>query len=109
MLFINLLTTPIAQQREAFDSIEFEGFFEWSSNQDKSEYSVFGAYDVLTNPDRIGVPYDENCCYACSVIYGDGGWNRYYVYEDGTVRFSAAHATPKDVSVAGYNNFAILT
>ncbi len=26
------------------------------------------------------------------VVYGDGGFNRYFVYPDGSIKFSAAHA-----------------
>ncbi|OGM98329.1 MAG: hypothetical protein A2915_04460 [Candidatus Yanofskybacteria bacterium RIFCSPLOWO2_01_FULL_41_34] len=34
------------------------------------------------------------------IVHGLGGMNRYYVDEDGSVRFSRSHASPKDIALA---------
>jgi|15BtaG_2_1085339.scaffolds.fasta_scaffold01248_7 hypothetical protein len=41
------------------------------------------------------------------VIYGDGGWNRYYVGDDGEVWFSSQHATVPDIMKARGLGFLI--
>ena len=38
---------------------------------------------------------------APGVIYGKGGWNRYFAYDDGTVKFSTNHACyPAKLTIA---------
>lgn len=40
-------------------------------------------------------------------VYGDGGWDRWFVHADGAVRFSESHASPQGLQRAKEKGFWI--
>jgi len=97
---LNLLTSTVEALQQAFDAVEHPGFFEQSVNYG-GEYGIWHAWDRLTQP---GV-YESD--FSIATIYGDGGFNRYFVYAYGSVLFSRDHATPSDIRRAGRAGFAM--
>ena len=62
-----------------------------------SNYSLAGAYRVLDKIDESSDWTDDNCFMT---IYGDGGWNRYFVYGSGEIVFSIGHSNSYGCSKA---------
>ena len=92
---MNLLLNTETELKIAFDAIEGVGFFEQSMNppgshEHRADYALAGAYRHLERqmePDAY-VPEDD---FVTFVIYGGGGWNRYYVFPTGEVQISKGH------------------
>ena len=107
MVFLNLFETSHSVLKEAFDSLEFPGFFEDSLNRDSqnSIKAVFKAFERFIDEDAL-----EEWSLSSNVgpaIYGNGGFNRYFVYSDGTIRFSAGHASNEVRNLASELGFKV--
>lgn len=107
--FLNLLTTPREVLRMAFDAVEYEGFFEkgpFGINSTGRE-SIGG---ILQNRERLAKDWEigspdldsEDLAYFnrmhMGTIYGDGGFNRYFVYGNGRIVFSEGHSRDDDAT-----------
>jgi hypothetical protein len=97
---MNLFTTSEDALRAAFDYVERPGFFD-RSMVENSEYSIQYAIERVTDPILT------TGAWCVSTVYGDGGWNRYFVYRDGTIMFSRSHAERGCISRAVTAGFAI--
>jgi hypothetical protein len=101
---VNLLEMLEADLQQAFDTVEGTGFFCRSAAPQDSEYTIWNAWDVLTR--EAGPKADME--FSVATIYGDGGWNRYYVYRDGSVKFSKGHADGMSIERARVAGFEML-
>lgn len=105
---MNILREPILSLITKFG--ELEGLPWVESTFRKSQYSMLGALhwldklraEATAEANRLtkeGYPRDWSTIFAEQLqehsyeIYGDGGWNRYYVDGRGHVRFSKFHST----------------
>lgn len=90
---LNLLTTPNLFLREAFDALEGKKFFDFSikgfNGGKHSIDAAFGKFDKLIDEGRLSRLSDQQ--QVVSIIYGTGGGHRYFVYADGTIKFSTHH------------------
>jgi hypothetical protein len=98
-----LLNLTHEELRRAFDAVEYPGFFDKGpfGINSNSNQSISG---VLKNKKRISKDYEseknsfsceelrELCDMNVGTIYGNGGFNRYFVYFDGRIVFSEYHA-----------------
>ncbi len=102
---MNLRNTPLDKLREAFDLMEYSGFFEYSIRHDGqtilSALVWLNAVDLnaTTTADSVEPEnwekeyksYLKNE-YDFFHLYGSGGGNRYFIYRDGRIKFSSGHA-----------------
>lgn len=65
-------------------------------------YTVFGAWKHWVGFERFS--QDDRFSY---VIYGDGGWNRYFIRNDGRVAFSRHHGYKHSLELAERVGFDI--
>ena len=89
---LNLLTTPNLFLREAFDALEGKKFFDFSIkgfNGKRSINAAFREFDRLIDEGKLSRLSDLQQVVA--IIYGAGGGHRYFVYADGTIKFSTKH------------------
>lgn len=103
---MNLMTMSEIRLRAAFDCVEYRGFYDWSIKNGQvfgSEYSIWHAFEVLTEP--RDEPRDPHM--AIATIYGEGGFNRYFVYPDGKVMFSERHGFERDLHTAQMVGFSV--
>ena len=92
---LNLLTN-YEETVQAIAEIEGNGWRKMSE-ESPGEYSLGGILHHLKTSEWEGA----------YTLYGNGGWNRYYVSPDGTVRFSKAHGK-KDAEHARELGFEIV-
>lgn len=95
---------------EMFSAMEGPGTTEHSMQNVESHYSIAAALKALVrSTDRLknlvdGMDESDEddvdwtigqfeSRFPIAEIYGNGGWNRYFVYPNGDVYFSAGHAT----------------
>jgi hypothetical protein len=90
---INLLKNTEEELKTAFNAVE--GEFYWTNS---NYYSSIKKNPVFTNYNALGVrqsllkmieesPYWD----GCFIIYGNSGYSRYFVYIDGTIKYSKWH------------------
>lgn len=80
ILGMNLLHDTLADLRAAFDLCEGEGFFDRSLSDDRGTDQSIGA--VIKT---IKSKWQQPECSIGLVIYGSGGFHRYFVGKDGEV------------------------
>ena len=91
---INLLTTPEADLQAAFDLLEGDGFYAASAADAYYEH-LGGVRKALAHPERID---------GFLVLYGRGGWHRYFVRTDGTVLADAHYGiNPQSAASVGFD------
>jgi hypothetical protein len=83
--------------QEVFDSVEGKGFFEFCKRfahnplGPRKDYTLWGAREWLKDVEGTSEEDVSSC--SCYQIYGQGGWNRYFVRKDGSIEFSVSHGT----------------
>jgi len=87
----NLLTSPFASLKKLFDTLEYPGFFDWSNNEITTRHSIFAARENFRRLQKECTLENHPKDISVATIYGVGGGNRYFVYKDGEIRFSAGH------------------
>ena len=119
---LNVLTTPQAELQIAFDLMEGDGFYNYTMSAKPGghsyEFSLIGAIDRMNKHrqmvnditnitgdygDLKNDPEDWEWWkeqyspddIISGAIYGNGGWNRYFLKGDGTILFSKMHATTR--------------
>jgi hypothetical protein len=82
----------IEEFKKIFGEIEGEDHLDYSCNKDNgySIKSVMKSLEEMRSDDKFPI----------GTIYGRGGWNRYFVYSNGEIVFSAYHANEKDIEKA---------
>ncbi len=102
------LRTNFEATKEAMAYVEQGGWLRSENNiaqqwEETSEgerhHSMEGARRWLQNVN----PTED----AWTTVYGDGGWNRWYIHADGKVRFSESHASPQGLERAKEKGFRI--
>lgn len=98
---MNLLTNREATVQNML-AIEGE---RWAKTQDDGNgFNVREALDKLASAQNSDRKPDDSVC----VIYGRGGWNRYFVRVSGEVVFSRAHGLPQDTAKAETFGFQVV-
>jgi len=95
---VTLTIFDLLAAKAAFDSVEGEGFFDRSLEYGGQD-SIKGVMAYLAE----GGEHYSNLC-----IYGAGGFNRYFVREDGTIVFSERHAHSGHTAKAVAAGFGLL-
>lgn len=83
--------------------LEGEDWCTYQYQHERDEYSFFFAARYWFDFSDGGKDwFDSNK----TILYGAGGFHRYYINEDGTVRFSHRHALPDAIAKALSLGFA---
>lgn len=88
----------------AISLIEGEGWTWCQETEGQTMHSARNAI-VLWNRDHKDPSAADTSLFT---IYGSGGFNRYFVYTDGSVKFSAGHGSKKDGERASRLGFKIV-
>tara|TARA_Y100000310_G_scaffold321945_1_gene380290 strand:+ start:70 stop:558 length:489 start_codon:yes stop_codon:yes gene_type:complete len=123
--YLNLLTTSEDDLCVAFDLVEYEGFYDYSSSIPRENNVSFplslahAKKALLEFREDVKAMISGEGDYAdwpqweleeaiedlklggnlCLSIYGNGGWHRYYVGRDGVLSFSEGHASKGDPKI----------
>jgi len=89
---LNLFESSEEELRKGFDSLEHEGFYDSSVNDDTLTNSILGAFQDFERLIDEGI-FDTLEDYSFD-IYGPGGDHRYFVHLDGNIVFSGMHCGP---------------
>ena len=68
--------------RQAMDTLEGKGYYDYSKSQ-MDDYSLGG---LFKNKNWRGT----------FIVYGSGGWHRYFIEPDGSIYFSRGHKSFND-------------
>ena len=84
-----------------------EGIVEPAAVEETAHDSVIAAMDHLRGLGEIDLQTPPHRIYT---VYGNGGVNRWFIYSDGTVKFSESHAqSPEHLAKAKELGFEIIS
>jgi len=86
---------PDPELQFKIDYIEGDGYYE--TIKDEIIEAMQGIGEIREMAEMLGDDPDREVIQS---IYGNGGWNRYFVMSNGTVEFSKMHGSAEDVKKA---------
>ena len=111
-----MITTPKDELRRAFDFVEGQGYFD-RLQPGHFELALNAWLRWVEKWKRLVIEDPEEAAWEASdieksavrdaIIYGEYGWNRYFVVKSGEIVFSKSHAAPGTVEKAIEAGFRI--
>jgi|GEM_PF-4913746 len=104
----NLLTNFEDTQR-AIGLIEGEGWLMEEQRYKENPGTSYSTYTAIKGlKDNLLANREIPDGIPLFTVYGSGGYNRYFVYQDGSVKFSGGHSTPTGIEKAKRLGFVVL-